>query len=108
MALSETNFVTLAEAALNRLTGMVEAMDEEDLLEIEQSSGMLTIDLPSGKQFVINRQIPTQQIWLSSPLSGGLRFDYDEDEKIWVLKDGRRLDTLLKADLEMLLDEEQE
>ena len=106
MTLSETSFVTIVEATLNRLSGMVEAFDEEDVLEIEQSSGMLSIELPSGKQFVINRQIPTRQIWLSSPLSGGLRFDYDEDEKAWMLGDGRRLDTLLKADLEMLMEEE--
>lgn len=108
MTLSETSFVTIVEATLNRLSGMIEALDEDDALEIEQSSGMLSIELPSGKQFVINRQIPTRQIWLSSPLSGGLRFDYDEDEKAWVLSDGRRLDTLLKADLETLLEEEVE
>lgn len=106
MALSETSFVTIVEATLNRLCVMVETLDAEDVLEVEQSSGMLTIELPSGKQFVINRQIPAQQIWLSSPLSGGLRFDYDEDEKIWVLQDGRRLDTLLKADVETLLEDE--
>jgi frataxin len=108
MALSETAFITLAEAALNRLGVMVEALDEEDILEVEQASGMLTIELPSGRQFVLNRQIPTRQIWLSSPLSGGLRFDYDEGEQQWALADGRRLDTLLKADVETLLENEAE
>ena len=108
MELSETAFVTIAEATLNRLCGMVEALDTEDVLEIEQMSGMLSIELPSGKTFVINRQIPTRQIWLSSPLSGGLRFDYDEDDKVWKIPDGRRLDTLLKADLETLLEDEVE
>ena len=106
MALSETSFVTIAEPTINRLCVMVETLDEDDILEIEQSSGMLSIETPSGKTFVINRQIPTRQIWLSSPLSGGLRFDYDEDEKIWALSDGRRLDTLLKADLETLMEDE--
>lgn len=106
MPLSETSFVTIVEATLNRLSVMVETIDAEEVIEIEQSSGMLTIELPSGKQFVINRQIPTRQIWLSSPLSGGLRFDYDDDGKTWVLADGRRLDTLLKADLETLMEDE--
>jgi len=108
MPLSETTFITVVDATLGRLTGMIEAMDSEDVLEIEQTSGMLTIELPSGRQFVINRQIPARQIWLSSPLSGGLRFDYDEDDKVWKLTDGRRLDTLLKADLETLLEDEVE
>ena len=105
MSLSETAFVTLVEATLNRLAVMVETLDIDENLDIEQSSGMLTIEFPNGKQFVINRQIPTQQIWLSSPISGGLRFDYDEEGKVWQLSDGRRLDTLLKADLEMLLED---
>jgi len=107
-SLSETAFITIVDATLARLAGMVEAMDSEDVLEVEQTSGMLTIEMPSGKQFVLNRQIPTRQIWLSSPLSGGLRFDYDEDEKLWKLPDSRRLDTLLKADLETLLEDEVE
>jgi frataxin len=106
MALSENTFIGLAEATLNSLVGMVEAMDSEDVLEVEYQSGMLSIELPTGKQFVINRQVPARQIWLSSPLSGGLRFDYQENEKIWALADGRRLDTVLKADLEILMEEE--
>jgi frataxin len=108
MALSETAFITLVEATLNRLAGMIEVLDSEDVLEVEQSSGMLSIELPSGKQFVINRQIPARQIWLSSPLSGGLRFDYNEEDQSWGLADGRRLDTLLKADLETLMEDETE
>lgn len=108
MPLSETAFVTLVEASLNRLVAMVEAMDGDEILEVEQTGGMVAISLPSGKQFVINRQIPARQIWFSSPLSGGLRFDYHETEQAWQLSDGRRLDTQLKADLEILLDGEGE
>ena len=108
MTLSETAFVNLVEATLNTLSAMTEALDSDALLEIEQSSGMLSIELPSGKQLVINRQIPTRQIWFSSPISGGLRFDYQEKEQAWQLTDGRRLDTQLKADLEMLLEMEEE
>ena len=105
MSLSETAFIALVEATLNRLAVMVETLDIDENLDIEQSNGMLTIEFPNGKQFVINRQIPTQQIWLSSPISGGLRFDYYEEEKIWQISNGTRLDTLLKADLELLLED---
>jgi frataxin len=105
MTLTETSFIAIVEATLNRLYAMIEAIDKEEVLEIEQSSGMLSIELPNGKQFVINRQIPTKQIWFSSPISGGLRFDYNEEQQQWQLPDSRRLDTQLKADLEVLLDE---
>ena len=91
---------------LNRLADTMEAADEEGVLEVELVSGMLTITLPSGQQFVVNRHGPSQQIWLSSPLSGGLHFDYEENSKAWVLSDGRRLDTLLKAEIETLSGED--
>ena len=103
MSLSDTAFAALSNATLNHLADMLEAFDEDGLLEVEVLSGTLTVDLPSGPQFVVNRHGPTQQIWLSSPLSGGLHFDYDEDEQAWALKDGRRLETLLKAEVETLL-----
>ncbi|MEI6730384.1 MAG: iron donor protein CyaY [Pseudomonadota bacterium] len=105
MSLSDTAFIAIVEASLSRLAGMVEAIDEDDILDVEQTSGMLTIDIPAGKQFVLNRQLPTRQIWLSSPLSGGLRFDYDEKDKEWQLADGTRLDTLLKAEIETIIEE---
>ncbi|MEI7669577.1 MAG: iron donor protein CyaY [Pseudomonadota bacterium] len=108
MNLSETTYTSLVDATLNMLYGMLESLDENDILEIEQMSGMLTIEFPSGKQFVLNRQLPTRQIWLSSPLSGGLRFDYNESEKAWLLNDGRRLDTQLKAEISILLEAEEE
>lgn len=106
MSLSDTAYAALSNAALNRLADTLEATDEDGVLEIELLSGTLAIVLPSGQQFLVNRHTPSQQIWLSSPLSGGLRFDYDEMQQTWVLADGRQLDTLLKAELETLLGEE--
>jgi iron donor protein CyaY len=105
MPLSDTAYAALSNATLNRLADGLEASDEDGVLEVELLSGTLTIALPSGQQFLVNRHTPSQQIWLSSPLSGGLRFDYDESAQAWVLADGRRLDTLLKAELETLLGE---
>lgn len=106
MSLSDTAFTALADAMLNRLADAMEAYDEDGLLETELADGVLTVMLPGGKQFLVNRHRPTQQLWLSSPLSGGLHFDYDENNKVWELRDGRRLDTLMKAEVETLLSEE--
>jgi iron donor protein CyaY len=108
MTLSDTTFATLSNLTLNRLADNFESADEEGLLEVELSGSTLTLTLPSGPQFVVNRHGPSQQMWLSSPLSGGLHFDYDEDAQAWVLGDGRRLDTLLKAEVETLMGEEEE
>ncbi len=108
MALSDTTFADLSELTLARLESALEALDEDGLLDVELLTGTLTVSLPSGRQFVVNRHGPSKQMWLSSPLSGGLHFDYDEEGKSWTHKDGRRLETLLKAEIETLLGEEDE
>ncbi len=35
------------------------------------------------KYYVLNKQTPNRQIWLSSPISGPSRFEYREDNKEW-------------------------
>ena len=37
---------------------------------------MLTISFPSIGTYVINKQPPNKQVWLSSPISGPKRYDY--------------------------------
>ena len=47
-----------------------------------------------GKKFyVLNKQTPNKQIWLSSPISGPSRFEYSEDGK-W--KQNRTQECLLE------------
>ncbi|GHJ85466.1 hypothetical protein NliqN6_1868 [Naganishia liquefaciens] len=44
--------------------------------EVEYSSGVLTLGLGPHGTYVINKQPPNQQIWMSSPFSGPARFSY--------------------------------
>ena len=49
------------------------------------ASGVLNIYLGSKEgTYVINKQTPNQQIWLSSPVSGPARFDFCADRKAWI------------------------
>ena len=41
-----------------------------------QQAGVLTLNLPPHGTYVINKQPPNQQIWISSPLSGPGRFGF--------------------------------
>ncbi|PWN40064.1 Frataxin-like protein [Ceraceosorus guamensis] len=64
-------------------------------------SGVLTLRLGQAGTYVINKQPPNQQIWLSSPKSGPKRFDYDTSAKQWFSnKEG------ITVTLQELLDEE--
>lgn len=44
-----------------------------------QQAGVLSISIPPAGTYIINKQPPNKQIWLSSPTSGPKRFD-------WVIK----------------------
>lgn len=71
-------------------------------------AGVLTIVFPPNGTYVINKQPPNKQIWLSSPVSGPKRYDYvclSEDNKNgdWVyLRDGSTMSGLLKEELSVM------
>ncbi|TRY63675.1 hypothetical protein TCAL_16567 [Tigriopus californicus] len=52
--------------------------------DVSLSNGVLTVETPEHGTYVINKQGPNQQIWLSSPLSGPARFDYIDGQ--WIYK----------------------
>lgn len=68
--------------------------------EVEYHSGVLTLQLGDKGTYVINKQPPNKQIWLSSPFSGPKRYDYNEQNNTWVYsRDGQTLSDLLNREL---------
>eukprot|EP01100_Stratorugosa_tubuloviscum_P013873 TRINITY_DN7143_c3_g1_i1.p1 TRINITY_DN7143_c3_g1~~TRINITY_DN7143_c3_g1_i1.p1 ORF type:complete len:194 (-),score=53.58 TRINITY_DN7143_c3_g1_i1:48-629(-) len=67
------------------ITALETNLDEFDC---ELSYGVLTIKIglenKSIVSFVVNKQTPNRQIWLSSPISGPKRFFFDFEKKQWV------------------------
>lgn len=61
------------EELLARLEDLQE--DREDV-EVECSAGLLTLHFPPAGTYIINKQPPNKQIWLSSPVSGPKRYDW--------------------------------
>lgn len=43
---------------------------------LDRQAGVLTIEIKEVGTYVINKQPPNKQIWLSSPVSGPKRFDW--------------------------------
>lgn len=70
-------------------------------------AGVLNLHLPPNGNYVLNKQPPNKQIWLSSPISGPKRFDFvmtSEGQDVkegtgagdWVyLRDGSTLNDIL-------------
>ncbi|KAG2184981.1 hypothetical protein INT43_000894 [Umbelopsis isabellina] len=76
--------------------------DEHDIdgYDVEYSQGVLTLKLGSKGTYVLNKQPPNQQIWLSSPKSGPKRYDYDADHIKWFYaRDNHTIDELLNEEL---------
>ncbi|CAD6587200.1 MAG: Mitochondrial chaperone Frataxin [Cyphobasidiales sp. Tagirdzhanova-0007] len=89
---------------MERLTESLEALQEElgeSDFDVEYSSGVLTLKLPAGKgTYVINKQPPNKQIWLSSPTSGPKRYDWSSTEETWFYaRDNSKMIELLQQEL---------
>lgn len=71
-----------------------------DLMDVDLEGGILMIELAGGGQYVINKQAPNREIWMSSPLSGARHFYFDEQKNAWIdTRDGAELYVLLSAEM---------
>ncbi|KAH7021828.1 arabinogalactan endo-1,4-beta-galactosidase [Macrophomina phaseolina] len=85
--------------------------DAGEGVEVEYSSGVLTVEKPGIGTYVLNKQPPNKQIWLSSPITGPKRFDWvihgesmhqkaDGGVGDWIyLRDGSSLTEILRKEL---------
>ena len=96
------DYVALADEALDTILEKADELsDERDDVEVELSSGVLTLKTPEGT-WVLNKQVPNRQLWLSSPLSGPCRYEYVEGT--WThTRDGSSLDELLEREIGLIM-----
>lgn len=100
MTMDENAFKALAGETLARLA---EAVEEAlgDRLDVDLEEGILSIELETGAQYVINGHAPSRQIWMASPVSGGSHFAYDDGRGKWTDTRGEAsLGGLLAGELE--------
>ncbi|KAH9949022.1 Frataxin [Amylocystis lapponica] len=108
--LSIETYHQLSDATMDSLLGtledLIDSIDRPDY-EVEYSSGVLTLKLGDKGTYVINKQPPNKQIWLSSPLSGPKRYDYSVKQDDWVYeRDGRSMGELLNRELSSAFEQE--
>jgi len=75
--MDEPEFERQAGKVLDRLMSQIE--DQADELEVDLEGGILTIGLPDGGQYLLNKHGPNREIWLSSPKSGAWHFRHDAE-----------------------------
>ncbi|KAF2036227.1 Frataxin [Setomelanomma holmii] len=109
--ISTTEFHERADQYLNELVERLEEAQEKDpQIEVEYSAGVLEVKAKEHS-YVLNKQPPNRQIWLSSPISGPKRFDWVVSQESmnfkegsgqgdWVyLRDGSSLTEILRKEL---------
>ncbi|CAL9759193.1 unnamed protein product [Musa acuminata subsp. burmannicoides] len=87
--LPEEEFHRLADETIHDLLEKFEEYGDAiqiDDFEVDYGNHVLTLKLGSLGTYVINKQTPNRQIWLSSPVSGPSRFDWDAMSKTWVYR----------------------
>ena len=68
--------VSLSDSLCERFEDIVDSTASLSEADVSLSNGVLTVQLPDVGTYVINKQAPNRQIWLSSPRSGPARFDF--------------------------------
>ncbi|KAI9305119.1 hypothetical protein BJ944DRAFT_265760 [Cunninghamella echinulata] len=105
--LTESTYHRISDKTLNHMVDILEAIgDETDIedFDLEYSQGVLTLKLGEHGTYVINKQPPNKQIWLSSPKSGPVRYDYDATQHKWFYhRDNHTMDELLNKELSEIL-----
>ena len=97
------DYVALADECLDTILEKADELsDERDDVEAELSSGVLTLKIAGAGTWVINKQVPNRQLWLSSPVSGPCR--YEHVDGTWThTRDGSSLSELLERELGLIM-----
>ncbi|XP_076296606.1 frataxin [Lasioglossum baleicum] len=101
--LTPVQFEKVTDETLDSLTEYFDELIEKSshLTEADVSYGDGVLTIKFGKSYgtyVINRQTPNKQIWLSSPKSGPKRYDFVNGT--WIYKhDGKSLHELLNNEI---------
>ncbi|TWG83468.1 CyaY protein [Cupriavidus gilardii J11] len=107
--LSESEFLALAEAELDRLENAIEAAaDAADAdIEINRSGNVMELEFEDGSKIIINSQAPMQELWVAARAGG---FHFRRDGERWVdTREGSELNEALsrylsqQAGVEVLL-----
>ena len=105
-AVDEERYHTLADLTLEGVQDVFDEITDESPeleVEVEYSSGVLNIAVGTLGTFVLNKQAPNLQLWLSSPITGPLRYNYCQATASWLnSRDNHRLFDCLATDFEVL------
>ena len=101
-SLCKTDYEKYSDETLDTISEYFENVAEFDKVpdefDVSLESGVLTIHVSKLiGTYVINKQAPNMQIWLSSPMSGPKRYDFKNNTWVYA-HDGKYLHQLLEEE----------
>ena len=95
-----SNFQNLAKKTLDEIFSLTEKKSQEFDVDFEGENLIIEIN---NSTFVLSIHNPTQQIWMSSPISGAHHFECKEEgrEFKWISTRDNSINLLDKIDLEL-------
>ncbi|CAH9131736.1 unnamed protein product [Cuscuta epithymum] len=87
--LEEDEYHRLASLTIHHLLEKLEEygdLVDIDGFDVDYGNEVLTLKLGRLGTYVINKQTPNRQIWMSSPVSGPSRFDWDQKSEAWIYR----------------------
>lgn len=109
LELSNEKYHHESDSFLENLQDELEDLSDQypdKIPDIEYTQGVMTLQVDGIGTYVINKQPPNKQIWLSSPISGPNRFDFYQEE--WIsLRDGSKLLETLNQEMNDAIPQEQ-
>lgn len=92
-----------AQKILEHLTDLLQDYDQ-DLFDLDCDDMRLELSFANNRILLLNYHQTTEQLWMSSPISGAHHFVYQEGT--WIcMRSGRQLIALLSEELKLLTGE---
>ena len=73
--MTETEFNQAVDAIFSKIEDVLDARDTD--IDYETSAGILTLEFVDGSKIILNRQNPTQEIWVAAK-SGGYHYRLEQ------------------------------
>ncbi|KVK82943.1 iron donor protein CyaY [Burkholderia sp. MSMB1498] len=69
--MSDTDYLTLAEAVLAAVERSVDEANEGDAdIDLERNGSVLTLTFENGSKIIVNLQPPMQEVWIAAKAGG--------------------------------------
>lgn len=99
-------YIKEVDKVLNEIYEEIDTKELEIVDNISLSSGVLNFSFNKTKNYVLNVQRPNLQLWLSSPISGPQRFEFDCEANKWFnIRNKRNLVEILNEEINSILKE---